>query len=39
MYGREIVKEVVWMGDSKAAISEFSFPVKEDLGFQLYQLQ
>lgn len=39
MYSGEVVKEVVWMGDSKAAISEFPVPVKEDLGFQLYQLQ
>jgi phage-related protein len=33
------IKEVVWMGDSKSAISEFPEPIKEDLGFQLYRLQ
>lgn len=34
-----ILKEVVWLGDSKAVISEFSFKIREDLGFELYRLQ
>lgn len=33
------LKEVVWLGDSKEIVSEFPAAVREDLGFQLYQLQ
>jgi len=34
-----VLKEVVWLGDSKAVISEFSAKIREDLGFELYRLQ
>lgn len=33
------MKEVIWLGDSKKAVSTFPLHIKEDLGFQLYQLQ
>ncbi len=33
------LKKVVWLGDSKEAISEFPESVREDLGFQLFLLQ
>ena len=33
------LKEVVWLGDSKEVVSEFPVAIKEDLGFQLYQMQ
>jgi len=33
------LKEVLWLGDSKSVTSGFPGAVKEDLGFQLYELQ
>ena len=33
------LKEILWLGDSKAVLSAFPYAVKEDLGFQLYMLQ
>lgn len=33
------LKEVVWLGDSKEAISEFPQAVRIDLGFQIYRMQ
>ena len=33
------IKEVLWLGDSKSVTSSFPLSVKEDLGFQLYELQ
>ncbi len=33
------LKEVQWLGDSKLVVSDFPAAVKEDLGFQLYELQ
>jgi phage-related protein len=33
------LKEVVWIGDSKEAVSKFPTAIREDMGFQLYQLQ
>jgi phage-related protein len=33
------LKEVVWLGDSKDVVSTYPAPIREDLGFQLYQLQ
>ena len=33
------LKEVLWLGDSKKVASNFPLFVKEDIGFQLYQLQ
>ncbi len=37
--GPLLLKEVLWLGDSKAVVSTFSSATKEDLGFQLYELQ
>ena len=34
-----VLKEVIWLGDSKAVTSEFSVKIREDLGFELYRLQ
>lgn len=34
-----MLKEVVWLGDSKLVVSEFPEPIKEDMGFELYRLQ
>lgn len=34
-----VLKEVVWLGDSKIALSAFPDAAREDLGFQLYRLQ
>ena len=34
-----LLKEVIWLGDSKQVVSEFPTSIREDLGFQLYQLQ
>ena len=34
-----MLKEVVWLGDSKDTLSAFPDAVREDLGFQLYRLQ
>lgn len=34
-----VLKEVIWLGDSKAVISSFSDEIREDLGFELYRLQ
>lgn len=33
------LKEVLWLGDSKLVVSTFPNAIKEDLGFQLYELQ
>jgi phage-related protein len=33
------LKEVLWLGNSKTAVSSFPNAIKEDLGFQLYELQ
>jgi phage-related protein len=33
------LKEVLWLGDSKKVVSRFPASIREDLGFQLYQLQ
>lgn len=33
------LKEVSWLGNSKIAISTFPNAIREDLGFQLYELQ
>lgn len=34
-----MLKEVIWLGDSKEAVSEFPENIRVDLGFQLYLLQ
>ncbi len=34
-----VLKEVVWLGDSKNALSAFPDAVREDLGYQIYRLQ
>lgn len=34
-----MLKEVIWLGDSKDAASEFPENIRVDLGFQLYILQ
>lgn len=34
-----LLKKVVWLGDSKEALSAFPDAVREDLGFQLYRIQ
>lgn len=34
-----MLKEVIWLGDSKEAVSEFPENIRIDLGFQLYLLQ
>ena len=39
MGGLLSLKKVVWLGNSKIAVSEFPAAIREDLGFQLYQLQ
>lgn len=33
------LKEILWLGDSKAVVSTFPNSAKEGLGFQLYMLQ
>ena len=33
------LKEVIWLGDSREAISEFPEAVRIDLGFQVYRMQ
>ncbi len=33
------LKEVLWLGDAKTVASSFPNAIKEDLGFQLYELQ
>lgn len=37
--GSLLLKEIRWLGDSKLIVSAFPNSVKEDLGFQLYELQ
>ncbi len=34
-----MLKEVIWLGDSKEVVSEFPEPIRVDFGFQLYLLQ
>ena len=34
-----MLRELIWLGDSKRVVSRFPSSIKEDLGFQLYQLQ
>lgn len=34
-----MLKEVVWLGDSKEVVTRFSNEARVDLGFQLYLLQ
>ena len=34
-----ILKEVIWLGDSKLSVATFPVSIKEDLGFQIYLLQ
>jgi phage-related protein len=34
-----LLKGVVWLGDRKEAVSGFPTAIREDLGFQLYQMQ
>jgi phage-related protein len=34
-----ILKEVIWLGTSRADVSRFPARIKEDLGFELYRLQ
>lgn len=37
--GELLLKEIVWIGNSKELVSTFPITIREDLGFQLYQLQ
>jgi phage-related protein len=34
-----LLKEIIWLGDSRSVVSDFPIAIKEDMGFELYRLQ